>query len=388
MTFLTLTSSSFVGGPERQMLGLAKHYPGPCRWVFLLFHEGGVQEALRQAVLAEGFEAVVLERNRPDLPGIVREVAGQLRAQRADVLCCYGGYKPDLVGLLAARRADVPAVAVAGGWTSHTLKVRLYEALDRWALRRMDRVVCVSHGLAQRLRSTGVPGRLLTVIYNAVEPERLGRPDPLTREELLGRFAGPVSAVVGTVGRLSPEKGFGMLVEAAALVRREMPEVGFIHFGDGPLRPEIERRIAQLNLSGRFVLAGFREDVGRFMHHWDLSVLPSFTEGLPNVVLEAYSAGVPVVATAVGGTPEIVTDGVDGYLVPPGNPVALAGRILEALRLDSAARKAMGERGRQRVREQFTFEAKAKAFRRLFEELAARPSHPEEPAAASRRAGR
>ncbi len=125
-----------------------------------------------------------------------------------------------------------------------------------------------------------------------------------------------------------------MLVEAAAIVARSDPGAGFIHFGDGPLRETIRRRIEELGLERRFILAGLRDDLDRFLPHWDLSVLPSYTEGLPTVVLESYAAGVPVVATAVGGTPEAVADGVDGYLVPPGDPVALAGRIRDVLGAD------------------------------------------------------
>lgn len=372
MTIVTLTSSGFLGGPEQQMLGLARHYPGPCRWAFLMFDEGGRQEPLRRQVERDGFEAVVLKENTPRLQAMAGEVAGELRRLGADVLCCFGGYKPDVVGVLAGRRAGVPAVAVSGGWTGHTLKVKLYEALDRWALRRMDRVVCVSRGWAQRVRRGGVPGRLLAVVANAIVPERLGEPDPAHEAEMRSWFPTAVGPIVGSAGRLSPEKGFGVLVEAAARVLPRVPGAGFVHFGDGPLRPEIERRIGDLGLRERFILAGFRPDVGRFMHHWDVSVLPSFTEGLPNAVLEAYAAGVPVVATAVGGTPEVVADGEDGYLVPARDAVALAGRICDVLLLAPEARRAMGERGRRRVLERFTFEAKAEAFRRIFEELAGR----------------
>jgi glycosyltransferase involved in cell wall biosynthesis len=97
-------------------------------------------------------------------------------------------------------------------------------------------------------------------------------------------------------------------------------------------------------------------------------VLPSFTEGLPVVVLESYAAGVPVVATAVGGTPEVVTDGVDGYLVSPGDPSALARRIVDVLEMGES-RKEMGRRGQERVRAEFTFEAQSKRYRQLFDEL-------------------
>src|SRR5208283_5354493 len=98
-------------------------------------------------------------------------------------------------------------------------------------------------------------------------------------------------------------------------------------FGDGVLRSELSRRVEAAHLSANFVLAGFREDLDRFVPALDLLVLPSFTEGLPNVVLEALAAAIPVVGTAVGGTPEILEDGKCGYLVPPGEPQALADRI-------------------------------------------------------------
>jgi glycosyltransferase involved in cell wall biosynthesis len=100
-------------------------------------------------------------------------------------------------------------------------------------------------------------------------------------------------------------------------------------------------------------------------------VLPSFTEGLPTVVLESYAAGVPVVATAVGGTPEAVADGLDGFLVPPGDPISLAGRILEMLRADEMRRR-MGMLGRERIRAEFTFEARARQFQAVCEEVVAR----------------
>ena len=142
-------------------------------------------------------------------------------------------------------------------------------------------------------------------------------------------------------------------------------------FGDGPLREDLARQIAAAGLAGRFVLAGFRDDLDRFLPHLDLLVLPSYTEGLPNVVLEAFAAGVPVVATAVGGTPEVVEDGVSGWLVPPGDPAALARRILDVLGHEER-RRTMGERGRARIRSQFTFEAQSLLYQELFAELTGR----------------
>jgi glycosyltransferase involved in cell wall biosynthesis len=117
-----------------------------------------------------------------------------------------------------------------------------------------------------------------------------------------------------------------------------------------------------------FRLAGFRTDLDRLLPHADLAVLSSFTEGLPVAVLEALAARVPVVATAVGGTPEVIEDGVCGFLVPPGDAGALARRIADAL-ADEPRRRLMGERGRRRIEEEFTFAGQAERYRRLFERL-------------------
>src|SRR5205807_10286971 len=131
----------------------------------------------------------------------------------------------------------------------------------------------------------------------------------------------------------------------------------FVLFGDGPLRDRLQHDIALAGLGGRFVLAGFRGDLDGLIPHLDLLALPSFTEGLPNVVLEAMAAAVPVVATAVGGTPEVVAEGVTGWLVPPGDPSALARRVVDGIRGEKG--RAMGQRGRERVAAHFTFAAQA-----------------------------
>jgi glycosyltransferase involved in cell wall biosynthesis len=363
-----LVASPFLGGPERQVLGLAAGLPRSYRTVFLSFSEGGRCRPFLNEARRTGFEAVELERNSRNPRAAVREVADYLRRLGADVLCCHG-YKPDVLGWMAARRAGVPAVAVSRGWTAATLKVRLNETLDRFCLRRMDRVVCVSEGQAVKVRRAGVPPGCVVVIRNAIRAERFDRPEPAGRDRLQALFKPPLARIVGAAGRLSPEKGFGVLVEAVGRLVSEVPDVGFVIFGDGPLRAQLSRRIDSEGLTGRCLLAGFCDDLDRLLPHLDLLVLPSFTEGLPNVVLEAFAAGVPVVATAVGGTPEVVVDGVNGYLVPAGDPAALARRIRDALEVEER-RRAMGQRGRDRIRNEFTFEAQSARYQQLFDELA------------------
>lgn len=367
MRIVQLLASPFLGGPERQVLGLASSLPPSWRTVFLTFAERGLSRPFVEEACRQGFEALTLRHNFPRVGLAIREVAEHLRRSGADVLCC-NGYKPDVVGWLAARRAGVPVVSISHGWTAATWKVCLYEALDRALLRWMDAVVCVSEGQAEKVRRAGVPADRAVVIRNGLQVHEITDPDPVYRRLLFDLFPHRPARVVGAAGRLSPEKGFGQLVEAAALVARDHPDVGFVHFGDGPLRDELKRHITSHGLDQRFVLAGFRTDLEKFLPHLDLAVLPSFTEGLPVVVLEAFAAGVPVVATAVGGTPEVVEDGVNGYLVPPGKPAALAARIKDAL-ADEDRRRAMGERGRQRVRTHFTFAKQSEQYQELFARL-------------------
>jgi glycosyltransferase involved in cell wall biosynthesis len=368
MLVVQLMASPFFGGPERQMLGLACSLPKNYRTVFLTFAERGLARPLLAQVHRHGFEGWALAHNFPHVARAAREVARELRRLRADIVCC-SGYKPDLIGWLAARQAGVPCVSVSHGWTSATLKVRVYETLDRWVLRWMDAVVCVSEGQAVKVRQTGAPPERVEVIRNAVALEAFAEPEPAVRAALEGLFPRPPRRIVGAAGRLSPEKGFDRLIDAAALVTQTEPETGFVIFGGGPLRAALAAQIAARGLQDRFVLAGFRTDLQRFLPVLDLAVLSSLTEGLPVILLEALAAGVPAVSTAVGGTPEVIADGVHGYLVPPGDSAALARRVLDALR-DDAARRAMGARGRQRVREQFTFATQSAQYQRLFERLA------------------
>lgn len=370
MVIVQLAASPFLGGPEKQMLGLACHLPPEYRTVFLSFAERGLAQPFLKEAERLGFETVTLQENAPHLWRAAREVAGHLRRVQADVLLC-NGYKPDIVGLLAARQAGIPVVSVSHGWTAVTWRVRCYEALDRLLIRWMDAVVSVSEGQARKVRAAGVATNKAVVIRNGIDFQEAREPNPDYRKTLHSFFPMPPTRVVGAAGRLSPEKGFAQLVEAAALLVRDDPGLGFLHFGDGPLRDELTRLIATRGLEGRFILGGFRSDLNEFLPHMDLAVLPSYTEGLPVVVLEAFCAGLPVVATAVGGTPEVVEDGVSGYLVPPGDPAALAQRIRDVL-ADEPRRRAMGAAGRQRVQEQFTFTRQSELYQELFRRLARR----------------
>jgi glycosyltransferase involved in cell wall biosynthesis len=363
-----LMASPFVGGPERQVLGLACHLGPAFRTSFLSFSERGQARSFLEEARCHSFEAIELRQNAPRIFRCIAEVTSELRRLQADLICC-SGYKPDLIGWRAARRAGIPVVGIAHGWTSATQRVRVYESVDRFLLRWMDAVVCVSQSQAARARRAWVPERKIVVIPNAIAADAVARTDPGLREGLLKLFPVRPRLVVGTAGRLSPEKNHALLIEAAARVGKERADIGFVVFGDGPLRPALEGRINRLGLRDRFVLAGFRADVASYLPHLDLAVLSSTTEGLPVFLLEAFAAGIPIVATAVGGIPEVVEEGKSGYLVPSADPGALAARILDALRNDEF-RHALGRHGQERVRRDFSAPQQAARYAELFTRLA------------------
>jgi glycosyltransferase involved in cell wall biosynthesis len=367
MVICHLTASFLFGGAERQMLGLAEALRGEHTTVFVSFSEGGACHAFLNEAQEAGFKAIALSSDTPRLLAARREFTNLLREVKADVVVAHG-YKSNLIGLLAARRLRIPIISVSHGWTRQCFKVRLYEALDRLLLRYVDKVVCVSEGQARKVRRAGVPEGKIEVIRDSVCAERFIDVDGGYRDQLELMFSDRPETIVGAAGRLSPEKGFKHFVDAAALLAHEHEDARFVLFGEGPLRPALEGQIEERGLRGRFHLAGFRADLDKFYPHLDLLVLPSFTEGLPNVVLEAFAAGVPVVATAVGGTPEAVQEGVNGYLVQPGDATALAKRIADMLS-NPAGRREMGVRGQKDVRQSFSFAQQGREYGQLFKRL-------------------
>jgi glycosyltransferase involved in cell wall biosynthesis len=370
MNVVHLTDSPFFGGPERQMLGLAVGLPASIRTSILCFRDHASAAPFLERLAAAGVPARMLAHANPHFAGMVGDVVGELRRLRADVLVCHG-YKADVIGWIAARIARVPVMSVSRGWTGHTRKVRLNEAIDRRMLRRMARVVCVSEGQAAKVRRAGVRGDRVRVIHNAIDTTRFTMADAGGRALLEAMFPAPPELIVVGIGRLSPEKGFDRLVEAARLVVAGSPRAGFVLIGDGPDRAALAEQVRAAGLDAHVVLAGFRSDVDRLLQGADVLAQSSYTEGLPNVVLEACAAGIPVVATVVGGTGEVVQDGVTGYLVPAGDAGALADRLLALLR-SPAQRREMGDRGRDVVVTHFSFASQCAEYENLFATLTSR----------------
>src|SRR6185295_2575481 len=206
---------------------------------------------------------------------------------------------------------------------------------------------------------TGVAPERVFWVPNAIDPGQL--PPPRQREDLCREIgADPSRPLVGAVGRLSPEKGHRVLVDAFAQVQRRLPGAHLAIAGDGPEDASLRRQVEALGLSGRVTLMGLRADGQQIIGALDAMVLPSFSEGMPNVLLEAFAYGTPAVATRVGGIPDMLSDGRSGWLVPSGDPVRLACALLEALGDAPEAQRRAAE-ARRVLMETFTVEKQAAA---------------------------
>jgi glycosyltransferase involved in cell wall biosynthesis len=261
----------------------------------------------------------------------------------------------------------MPIVTTAHGWFGDGLRPRLYNGLDKRIARSFDRVIAVSQRIYDELLDSGVPAERLCLLHNAIVLEnyrRTGRSGALA--EIVGR---PVHApVIASIGRLSPEKGHSDLVEALGILAVRGCRVSAVLAGDGPERPRLAERIQALGLQDSVHLVGYISEPQRILEETDLMVLPSHTEGLPNAALEALTMEVPVLATRVGGTPEVITEGETGRLVKAHAPEALAAAIADFV-ANPHTWKCMALRGRAFVERQFNFESRTRKLEAIYSEL-------------------
>jgi glycosyltransferase involved in cell wall biosynthesis len=304
-----------------------------------------------------GADTAILEpvRDKRDVKGIAAYVKFFQRL-RPDILQVnlrhpYSCQYAVLAGLLTAGTRVIgvehlPVVPPAN---------RLQLELKKLSSARLAAHVTVSRSSAGAVESLlGLPPRRVRTIYNGIAPYDGNSDTPLRLPRRSDR------PLLGTIGRFVPEKGFDVFLEALGRV----PEVHAVMVGDGPERPALERIVAELALADRVEFLGWRTDAQEVVRSLDALIVPSRAEALSIVSLEAMNVGVPVVASAVNGIPELVVDGVTGILVPPDDPAALAEAI--AAILDPATNEAMGQKGLERVRSLFSQEGMARAYEDLY----------------------
>lgn len=367
---LLVTVGLGVGGTETQIFEMATRLDRDRFDVLVcgLKRSDVVAEELR----ARGARVVTLDgAGRGDVR-VLHRLARLVAAERPDIVHAFLGFA-NLASSLVGRLLKVPVII----WSYRDVEVwktRAHWMMDRLALRWADAVTCCSDAVRRFVLAhvNGQAAKFLT-IHNGVDIELFRSPHAADRPALGLRDGVPV---VGTVARLDePKKGLAVLLHAMAELsgRPGAPDWQLLLVGDGPAREPLQRLVSRLGLAGRVVFAGQRRDVPSVLPVLDVFVCPSLYEGFGIAIVEAMAAGRPVVASAVGGVPEIVVDGETGLLAPAGDAAALADSIRRLLRDPELARR-MGARGRDRARDLFSIDRMVRQHQRLYETLSARPA--------------
>ena len=345
------------GGAELMMLDLAKELRSRGHELLPVNLSGGtgwLGERFREA----GFAPTTFDLRRAiDFPAI-RQLTSILRDFRTDIVHSHE-FTMAIYGAAAAPRAGARHVITMHGGLYYSLAWRRRVAL-RWAAQRSHALVGVSGATANALRHhLGVRDERVHVIPNGI-PLRSGARDRVRRELSIA----PGELLIVSVGNLYPVKGHAVLIDALAMLR-DRAGWRLAIAGRGEEEPRLLAQAAASGIAARVHLLGFRSDVADILAAGDLFVMPSLSEGLPLALVEAMSFGLPVVVTRVGGVPEVVTDGVEGTLVPPSDPAALAAAI-RALLDDPARRSREGDAARTRALRDYAIGTMADRYERLY----------------------
>jgi glycosyltransferase involved in cell wall biosynthesis len=319
-------------------------------------------DGLIAAVSAAGIPLdVIFERHRYDAR-LLLALRRLVDAHQPDIVETHHVKSHCLVALSGIARR-YPWVAFHHGYTQTDPIVRAQNQMDRWSLRHAGHVVTTNHRFKRMLESRGVRRGAITVLHNAVRGTRASAEDAAALRARLG--LAPGERVVLAVGRLSYEKGHEHLIRAAAAWR---DRARVVIAGDGPDRPRIERLACEVGCRDTVILAGLTPHIAPFYAIADVFVLPSLTEGSPNALLEAMAAGLPIVATAVGGVPEIAADDVNALLVAPRDPEGLA-QAVNSLLGNRERCERLGTMARLTVSSEYTPERRAAALANVYRTL-------------------
>jgi len=367
---LTFLTNFLIGGTERQVINLIQNHDRSRYDVHLACfrHAGPLLGELDPSTVKISEYPIATLRS---LKTLARQAAfcRYLVANRIRVMHSFGFYA-NVFAIPAARAAGVDVIVASIRDTGDHL-TPFQRRLQKWVCRAADHILVNATAVRDVLRAQGYDPSRISVIHNGIDVARFqstGRSDGALRAEL---GIAPADRVVAVFARLNRLKGIEYFLQAAADLARRHADLRFLIVGDSiseEYRKELEAEAARLGIRERVVFAGFRKDIAALLAEVTISVLPSLSEGLSNVVLEGMAAGVPVVATSVGGTAEMIEDGRTGILVPPADAGAIAdavGRLLD----DPARADRIGTAARERAAGKFSLHAGVRETERVYERL-------------------
>jgi glycosyltransferase involved in cell wall biosynthesis len=328
---------------------------------------------LRDFMEAQGVRCISCDcRSRASYPLGMLRLAHFLRRERIDLLHTHL-FDPSIVGLAAGVLAGTPLRVLTRHYSDYHTRINKtwHVRLDQLCTRLSHAVIAVSRHTAEHLIvAEGAPPEKVHTILNGIDFDRVRLSDPDAPRRLRAEFAPDGAALLLIVARLHPEKGHEFLFRALAALRNRVDRpVRLLVAGTGTFETAYRQMVRDLGCEDAVRFLGFRKDAPDLMAAADLLVLPSLAEAFGLALTEALYLGTPVVATRVGGIPEIVEDGIDGVLVPPGDSATLANALAELLN-DPEKRRRLAGAGRARVGDCFRFEAMVRSYEGVYEELA------------------
>jgi glycosyltransferase involved in cell wall biosynthesis len=370
---LQVIGGNEIGGAEKHLLALCRELnknPEQFEVSLVCLCEGPLKENAEN----EGIAVYSIPmRNSLDLT-IIWKLTKLIKYLNIDIVHTHGS-RANLVARLAAKRLGLPIVTTVHSSLAQDYKSRWAAlaavTLDKLTTPWATRVITISNYLQQEVKNRGA--KRVTTIYNGIDPQALQGINLVDHllQELGMHTEGPL---IGTIGRLHPVKGQHYFLEAAALVATSHPTAKFILVGDGPLEAELRGQTRALGLEDKVIFTGYYPHVERILAVLDVFCLPSLAEGMGLVLLEAMYFGKPVVASNVGGIPEIVKSGVNGLLVPPADARLLATAISRLLDDPTLAAK-LGASG-QTTFEQFSLDKMVQRTGNLYKELSSEETSP------------
>jgi glycosyltransferase involved in cell wall biosynthesis len=357
------TERTWRGG-EDQLLALAQGLARRGHENLVVAQEGG--ELARRARAAGLATADVRMRGEWDVAA-VRRIAALLKRDRPDVVHMHTSHAHTL-GVLASKATGIARRIVSRrvDFSIHRHALSLSGLKYRFGV---DRYVAVSHAVAAQLVKDGVAAARISVVHDGVDPQRFPGGDGAAARADLGVPAG--APLIGTLAHFAWHKSLETLIAAAEDVVAALPDAWIAIVGDGDLRPQLEEERAKSRARGRILMPGFRGNVGDFLAAYDVFVMPSVMEGLCSSIMDAFAVGVPVVACAAGGIPELVQDGATGLLVPPREPRALAAALVRMAR-DAELRRSVTANAREALQRGFTHDTMVEGTLAVYRDVLAR----------------
>ncbi|MBI3649760.1 MAG: glycosyltransferase [Acidobacteria bacterium] len=385
MKLLAVIEAGSVTGPAKNLLDFCRsalEHPFPnlprietsiatfCRPSTRLPPNIFVEKAQASGIVID----VIEERFRFDRQ-IMTELKQLIHRVKPDLIQTHNVKSHFLIRLSGVWR-EIPWIAFHHGYTTTDWRMRAYNQLDRWSLRKAQRLVTMNQVFAEQLARAGAPRPALRILHNAIDVDgilEVADEKAAHLKTLLG--IKDKESVILAIGRMSGEKGHSDLLKAFAKLQAFLsaPKTRLVMVGEGPERSKLEQEVAALNLTQEVIFAGQVNDVKPFYAIADVMVLPSHNEGSPNVLLEAMAAKVPVVATKVGGVPEIATHNEDALLVEARDHEALAAAMNSLLR-DSEMAVRLATQAQQRVIKNHAPAARLQALLKIYQELLPQPN--------------